>query len=331
MTSSDTAIRPEAAKISSCTAVAPAKINLHLGVGPVRADGFHDLVTIYQSVDMWARVTLTDDPAAQTWSITASGAGATHVPRDESNLAYRAVRDCFAAAGRQLPAVGISLAKQIPVAGGMAGGSADAAAAIVAANELYALHLSVSTMLEIAAGLGSDVPFCLKGGTMLGTGHGEQLTPMPTAHTTVHWAVATAREGLSTPTVFAELDTMRSAGLAPASPSFTDNGKASDAGHIDLARALLSGKPEEIAAHLHNDLQAPALRLRPALRETLNAGREAGALAAIVSGSGPSCLFLCAGADSAIDVATEISARGKADAMYTTSGPTTGAQVIDRS
>lgn len=325
----DSSARPETAAISSCTAIAPAKINLHLGVGPLREDGFHDLVTIYQAVDMWARVTVWDDPSARGWSLTATGPGAEQVPRDETNLAYRAVQDCCAAAGRTIPAVGIHLAKQIPVAGGMAGGSADAAAAMVAANELYALHLSASTLLEIAAGLGSDVPFCLKGGTVLGTGRGEQLTPMPAAHTRLHWAVATMREGLATPAVFAELDTMRSGGLAPASPSFTDDGHADDHGHSALARALRTGDVASIASHLSNDLQPPAVRLRPALRDTLAAGRDAGALAGLVSGSGPSCLFLCADAESALDVATEIAARGKADAVYTTSGPTVGAHVVE--
>lgn len=330
MSSSDNAVRPQLAEISSCTAVAPAKINLHLGVGPLREDGYHGLVTIYQSVDMWARVTLTADPAAQTWSISAVGPGAEDVPCDDTNLAFRAVRDCFAAAGRELPAVGIHLTKQIPVAGGMAGGSADAAAAIVAADDLYGLHLSGDQQLEIAAGLGSDVPFCLKGGTVLGTGHGERVTPMPAAHTPLHWVVATAEDGLSTPSVFRELDRLRAAGTVPESGSFDADGHAVDAGHIELARALAAGDIAQIAAWLHNDLQAAALSLRPVLRKTLEAGREAGALAAMVSGSGPTCLFLCRDADEALDVATELTSRGLARSVHTTTGPTAGAQVLER-
>lgn len=288
------------------------KINLHLGVGDAREDGYHELTTVFQSVALAETVTLTalDGPEAST-VLTVQGFDAHLVPTDSTNLAWKAVDRIQKLAGVDVP-VSIHIDKGIPVAGGMAGGSADAAAALVAAVDMFCTpdnRPSNEELLTIAADLGADVPFCLIGGTALGTGKGEQLTPV-LSQGRFHWAIATDKRGLSTPKVFAQLDRQRESrpGVRAGSPD-------------QLIRALRSGDPHELVPLLTNDLQAPALSLLPSLRETLTAAREAGALAAIVSGSGPTIAMLCESESQAVDVATAVSAAGKASATMTTTSP----------
>lgn len=324
------------------TAVAPAKINLHLAVGDAREDGFHELVTVYRAVDMWEEVTVSfvdddDDAAADTSAsasgddaaaalasasgdvvVTVSGPGADQVPTDRTNLAARAVDLLREEAGVDAK-LAVAIRKGVPVAGGMAGGSADAAAALVATDRLLGLRLSRAELEERAARLGSDVPFCVRGGTALGTGRGEELATLLHARTGQHVVVALANGGLATPAVFAELDRRRA-----------DRPDLPRAGSPDpLIRELAGGDPARIAEHLGNDLELPALALMPALRRTLRAGSEAGALHAMVSGSGPTCLFFCADADDALTVATEVSSLGVAREVRVTAGPVAGAHVVD--
>lgn len=333
---------PPKPKYRSVTASAHGKVNLHLGVGPAREDGYHELDTIFQAVSLKEEVTValreaqgaqdTADPTPCTWSV--SGFDSHLVPQDPSNLAWKAVaaiqdlaRDAHVAwadAG-----VHIHIDKGIPVAGGMAGGSADAAAALIAATELYfpdprsPRRPDSAQLSEIAVDLGADVPFCLLGGTARGTGKGENLMPVITQGT-YHWAIATDKRGLSTPQVFKQLDQQRAA--APeASP------KGARAGSPEaLITALRAGNPVEVGKLLVNDLQAPAISLLPSLRETLKAAEEAGAIAAIVSGSGPTIAMLCASADDAVEVATAVSVAGKASSTMTTSSPAAAAGVIKR-
>ena len=295
----------------------PAKVNLHLGVGPLRDDGYHDLVTVYQALSLFDDVTVSRS-AQMTVSMTRErgrGADVEDVPLDDNNLAVRAVRALATHADRD-PQAAIEIVKRIPVAGGMAGGSADAAGALVAASALWKLDLSRAELLEIAAGLGSDVPFAVQGGTALGTGHGELLMPM-IARGELHWVLALAREGLSTPAVFRELDRLR----AERAEDYSGENPRPDA----LAQALAAGDAHQIAPLLHNDLQPAALSLQPVLRRTLRAGIDAGALGGIVSGSGPTCAFLCADADAAVSVAAELSGAGVARSVRTASGPVSGA------
>ncbi|MET7771575.1 4-(cytidine 5'-diphospho)-2-C-methyl-D-erythritol kinase [Nocardia sp. NPDC005366] len=291
---------------------APSKVNLHLGVGDLRADGYHDLTTVFQALS------LSDDlqisPSA-VLSVRVTGEGAAQVPTDRTNLVWKVAVRLAHLAGRA-PLVEIAITKGIPVAGGMAGGSADAAAALVGLNELWELGLSRDELAAIAAEIGSDVPFSLHGGTALGTGRGERLLPV-LSRNTFHWVLALAKGGLSTPSVFAELDRLR------------DNGDPPRLGEPqELMQALASGDPKQLAPLLGNDLQAAALSLKPELRRTLRAGVTAGALAGIVSGSGPTCAFLCDGADSAIAVAAELAGAGVARSVRTASGPVPGARVI---
>jgi 4-diphosphocytidyl-2-C-methyl-D-erythritol kinase len=294
----------------------PAKVNLYLAVGDLRCDGYHALVSVFQALSMTDEVTVaaTDAPGVQVY-----GEGAGTVPTDGRNLAWRAVLALAEHAGRR-PAVRVVLRKGIPVAGGMAGGSADAAGTLVALAGLWRLDISREELAGLAAGLGSDVPFALQGGTALGTGRGESLVPVLARHT-FHWVVALDRRGLSTADVYRELDRLRAQGS-----SLPRLG-----GVEPLLEALASGDPRQLALLLGNDLQAAAVSLHPALRRTLRAGVEAGALAGMVSGSGPTCAFLCVDADAAVRVAAELAGAGVCRTVRVASGPVPGARVVEES
>lgn len=288
-------------------------MNLHLGVGDLRPDGYHDLTTVFQALSLSDDVSVA--PAASL-SVKVTGEGAAEVPTDRENLAWQAAVRMAHLAGRA-PLVEITIRKGIPVAGGMAGGSADAAAVLVALNELWDLGLPRDELAEVAARLGSDVPFALYGGTALGRGRGEQLLPV-LSRNTFHWVLALAKGGLSTPVVFRELDRLREQGEPP------ELGEPQA-----LLQALASGDPTQLAPLLGNDLQSAALSLKPELRRTLRAGVTAGALAGLVSGSGPTCAFLCEGEDAAVAVAAELAGAGVCRSVRTAGGPVAGARVID--
>lgn len=297
---------------SPVTVRAPSKVNLHLGVGDLRADGYHELTTVFQALSLADDLEIT--PAASL-AIRVSGESAIEVPTDRTNLVWQAAVRLGHLAGRA-PLVEIAISKGIPVAGGMAGGSADAAAALVGLNELWDLGLGRDELSAVAAELGSDVPFALHGGTALGTGRGERLLPV-LSRNTFHWVLALAKGGLSTPAVFTELDRLRVQGDPPrlGEPQ-------------ELMQALAAGDPKQLAPLLGNDLQAAALSLRPDLRRTLRAGIDAGALAGLVSGSGPTCAFLCESAESAVAVAAELAGAGVSRSVRTATGPAHGARVL---
>lgn len=296
----------------------PAKVNVQLGVGGLRADGFHDLANVFFAVALGDEVTAT---AGEGVTLSCSGPDADQVPLDDSNLAARAARLLAAHHGIE-PGVHLHIAKDIPVAGGMAGGSADGAAALVACDALWGLDTPLRTLLDLAAELGSDVPFALLGGVALGRGRGEILEPLP-VDGTFHWVFAVADGGLSTPAVFRECDRLRE-------EAGTGSGEADvptpDADPALLA-ALATGDPAALAGALTNDLQAAALSLRPSLAATLAAGTAAGAIGALVSGSGPTCAFLVKDAESAVAVAAALTASGTCRAARPTYGPVPGAAV----
>ena len=308
--------------MTSVTVRVPAKINLQLAVGPLRPDGYHGLVTVFHAVSLFDELTVA---AADADSVAMTGEGAEVVPANGDNLALRAVRALRAAVaqrGRAAGAGGVAatIAKRIPVAGGMAGGSADAAAALVACNELWGTGLSQQKLCAVAGGVGSDVAFAVLGGTAIGRGRGEQLTPvLPAAPATFHWVLALADGHLSTPTVFRTLDRQR-LGQEVAEPDLS----------ADLMAALGAGDPVKLGAALSNDLQEPALTMFPALRKTLDAGLEAGALGALVSGSGPTCFFLARDDRHATDLVASLSGGGVCRAVATAIGPAAGASVILR-
>jgi 4-diphosphocytidyl-2-C-methyl-D-erythritol kinase len=307
--------------VTSVTVRVPAKINLQLAVGPLRPDGYHGLVTVFHAIGLFDMVSVA---AAEADSVAVTGEGAGQVPADGDNLALRAVHALRAVVAAQAgPGVAVTINKRIPVAAGLAGGSADAAAALVACNELWRAGLPVRELCEIAAGVGSDVAFAVLGGTAVGRGRGERLTPalMPAAR--YHWVLAFADGALSTPEVYGTLDRLRAADGGA--------GKAAEPElSTELMAALRAGDLERLGRSLSNDLQAPAISLFPALRKTLDVGLESGALGALVSGSGPTCLFLARDARHATDLAVALSGAGVCRTVTRASGPVPGATVIER-
>ncbi len=294
------------------TVRAPAKLNLHLRVGALRADGFHELTTVYHAVSRYDEVTAS---LAATLEVTVRGEGADTVPLDGDNLAVRAATALARRAGIE-PLARLDIVKAIPVAGGLAGGSADAAAALLACDALWGTDLPRTALLDLAATLGSDVPFALTGGTALGTGRGEQLSPVP-ATGRWHWVLAFAAGGLSTPAVYRELDRTRPAGVLPA-----------DAGLPAVLAALRSGAVAALSRALGNDLQPAAVSLRPDLQRTLDAGAALGAIGSLVSGSGPTCAFLAGSAGEAARLAASLAGAGVCRDVRTACGPVAGAQVV---
>jgi 4-diphosphocytidyl-2-C-methyl-D-erythritol kinase len=296
----------------SVTVRVPGKVNLYLAVGDRRDDGYHDLTTVFQAVSLLDEVTVRD---ADVLSLELVGEGADKLPTDKRNLAWRAAELMADHVGRA-PDVSILIDKSIPVAGGMAGGSADAAAVLVAMNSLWELNLPRRDLRTLAARLGSDVPFALHGGTALGTGRGEELATV-LSRSTFHWVLAFADSELLTPAVFSELDRLREAGDPPRLPA-----------PGPVLAALAAGDAAQLAPLLGNEMQAAALSLQPALRRALRAGVEAGALAGVVSGSGPTCAFLCPSAAAAVDVGTELSGAGVCRTVRVAAGPVAGARVV---
>ena len=296
----------------SVTARAPGKVNLYLAVGDRREDGYHALTTVFQAVSLLDEVTVRN---ADVLSLEIVGEGADDLPTDERNLAWQAAELMAERVGRA-PDVSIMIDKSIPVAGGMAGGSADAAAVLVAMNALWELNLPRRDLRMLAAQLGSDVPFALHGGTALGTGRGEELATV-LSRATFHWVLAFGHSGLLTRAVFTELDRLRDAGAPP---------RLDEPGPV-LA-ALAAGDSEQLAPLLGNELQAATVSLDPELRRTLRAGVDVGALAGIVSGSGPTCAFLCTSAMAAVDIGTRLSGSGVCRTVRVASGPVPGARVV---
>jgi len=295
---------------------APGKINLFLRVGARMADGYHDLATAFQAVSLYEEVR-----AYRADDLTVSFTGpidTTGLPADGGNLAVKAARLLARRTGFK-GGVRLEIVKNIPIAGGMAGGSADAAAALVACDALWGTECSRDDLLALAARLGADVPFALTGGTALGTHRGDLLSPV-LAKGVFHWVLAIPEAGLSTPEVYAELDRGR------ASAAGATETPVAPAADPDVLQALRAGDPTMLAAALSNDLQEPALRLEPRLRAILDRGESNGALAGIVSGSGPTLAFLCADLDSALDLQVTLSASGL-NAVHVT-GPVHGARLI---
>lgn len=298
----------------SVTVRVPAKVNLHLGVGPLRPDGKHQLHTVYQAVSLYDEVVL--EPSTDgSLTVSIVGEHVEGVPGGDDNLAVQAVRAVAALAGVE-PAVHVTLRKGIPVGGGLAGGSADAAAALVAADALWRCDLDRSALEGLAAGLGSDVAFLLHGGTALGTGHGEIVSPV-LSRGDWHWVLAVAETGLSTPAVYAELDRQR--GVDATTPASVSDG---------VLAALRSGDVVALGHALRNDLQAPALHLRPNLARVLAAGQELGAVGGVVSGSGPTVALLAASAGESIRIASALAGYDVCRTVRRASGPVAGARIV---
>jgi 4-diphosphocytidyl-2-C-methyl-D-erythritol kinase len=314
--------------VTSVTVRVPAKVNLQLAVGPARPDGYHELVTVFHAVSLYDDVTVSHSDRTM---VTVTGEGAASVPCDGDNLAVRAAIALAEAVGPEprraarparasaAPGVAIQIRKRIPVAAGLAGGSADAAAALVACNELWGAGLSQAELAQTATEIGSDVAFALFGGTSVGQGRGERLTPALVAGQ-YHWVLAFAPGGLSTAEVYRTCDRIRAArDLSVAPPRLS----------TDLMAALRSGDPVEVGPLLANDLQPAAVSLYPELRRTLAVGKESGALGAVVSGSGPTCAFLVADAHRAVDLIVALTSAGVCRSAVRAVGPAQGAALIN--
>lgn len=305
----------------SVTVRAPGKVNLQLSVGPVQEDGYHPLATVFQAVDLYETVTATTRDDEQITIEVAAARGAavdvSGVPLDDGNIAVRAaqaLRDEFGVTD----GIALDIVKGVPVAGGMAGGSADAAATLLACAEAWDLGVGRSQLDEIAAGLGADVPFILHGHTAVGLGRGDQITPAMTRGQ-FHWVIATQSHGLSTADVYGEFDRMIEAGeRAAVAPEISE----------DIMVALRAGDAELLGDVLINDLQPASLSLAPHLQAVMEQALEAEALGAMVSGSGPTVAALARSRQHALAVAAHLTVSGTADAVVTASGPAPGAVIV---
>jgi 4-diphosphocytidyl-2-C-methyl-D-erythritol kinase len=291
---------------------APAKVNLQLSVGPLRRDGYHDVVNVLHAVSLYDEVTAT--PSSEL-IVDVEGESAAEVPTGRDNLAARAACALAEQAGIE-PAVHLHIRKGIPVAAGLAGGSADAAAALVACDALWSTGLRRESLHELAAALGADVPFPLIGGTAVGFGRGDRLSPV-LARGEFHWVLAFSHGGLSTPVIYAECDRLRRGRKIPA-PTVDEA----------LMTALRAGDPVALGRSLSNELEPAVLSLRPQLQLTLETGAEHGALGAVVCGSGPTCAFLARSADAALDLAVTLSAAGVCRDVKRADGPAPGARLL---
>jgi 4-diphosphocytidyl-2-C-methyl-D-erythritol kinase len=294
----------------------PAKINLQLAVGPLGSDGFHEVTTVFQAISLFDDVSVKFAQENSGILLSLSGSTSGGVPINNENLAMRAAKLMTEKFDLSTD-LAIHLKKEIPVAGGMAGGSADAAGVIVAMDALFEIGLSRDEMEGIAAKLGSDVPFGISGGTAIGRGRGDQLTPA-LSRGNYHWVLALSSQGLSTPAVYQECDRLRE-GLDIAQPQVSES----------MMQALRAGDPTALGAALSNDLQAAACSLRPALRLVLDVGRDYGALGVIVSGSGPTVAFLAEDEEKSMDLTVALSSSGVVAGVVRASGPVHGARVVE--
>jgi 4-diphosphocytidyl-2-C-methyl-D-erythritol kinase len=303
-------------KLNGVVVRVPAKVNLQLSVGPLGADGFHEVTTVFQAISLYDDVTVKFGEPGTGIVLTLSGPTSAGVPVDSTNLAYMAAQLMIDKHDLDSD-LSIHIKKEIPVAGGMAGGSADAAGVIVAMDSLFELGLSRDGMEKIAAELGSDVPFSITGGIAIGRGRGDEITPV-LARGSYQWVLAMSAQGLSTQDVYAESDRLRT-GLDIARPQVSDQ----------MLQALRAGDAVALGQALTNDLQPAACSLRPALRLALDVGNDYGALGSIVSGSGPTVAFLVEDDERALDLTVALSASGVVAGVIRAGGPTHGARVVE--
>ena len=291
----------------------PAKVNLALNVGATDNEGYHALGTLFQAVSLFDD--LVARPAeAGVFRVSFRGEGASGLPTDDTNLVVRAARLLAGTCGTGNLGAEIRVYKRIPVAGGMAGGSADAAATLVACNQLWGTGLVTGQLHALAARLGADVPFLLHGGTAVGTGRGEKLKPVP-VRGSLQWVLALSHHGLSTPAVFREFDR-----ISPPQPTGIDSG---------LLEALADGDARRVGALLRNDLQRAAFNLQPELADVLAMGREAGATGALVSGSGPTIAFLAGTKAVADAISDRLVLSSRVRAVRRAHGPVPGARIVN--
>ncbi len=290
----------------------PGKINLQLSVGPLQRDGYHELATVFHSVSLFDELTISE---TDTDGIEIAAIGKSTIPIGGENLAYKAAELMCNKFDIETGLL-IKIKKEIPIAGGMAGGSANAGATIVGIDSLFSLGLKRDEMERIGSEIGADVPFTISGGTAIGTGRGDQVTPV-LSRGSYNWVLALSTSGLSTPAVYKECDRLRE-GLDISKPHVSDS----------LLQALTHGDAKALGKALSNDLQAAACSLKPALRLILDVGIDYGALGGIVSGSGPTVAFLAESEDHALDLVVALTSSGVVGNVIRVAGPVPGARVI---
>ncbi|MDJ0738063.1 MAG: 4-(cytidine 5'-diphospho)-2-C-methyl-D-erythritol kinase [Nostocaceae cyanobacterium] len=274
----------------SYTLIAPAKINLYLEIIGDRPDGYHELAMILQSIDL-----------ADQIDIKLSSPGGIRVycnhpqvPRDKSNIAYLAAELMtteFPTAFAKYGGVDITINKQIPVAAGLAGGSTNAAAVLVGIDLLWNLGLTQGELEELGATLGSDVPFCIGGGTAIATGRGEQLSPLPSLDG-IYIVLAKYRSlEVSTPWAYKTYREKFSSSYVKDKDSLAARAAAVHSG--DMVKAISHKDVKEIAQKLHNDLEKVVLPAYPKVLELREIFANAGVLGTMMSGSGPSVFAIC--------------------------------------
>jgi 4-diphosphocytidyl-2-C-methyl-D-erythritol kinase len=298
----------------SVTVKVPAKINLQISVGPLQSDGFHELATVFQAVSLFDEVKISK--AAKDSGITLKISGVKDLPTDSSNLAWRAA-ELMADKYGSSKDLQIEIKKEIPVAGGMAGGSANAAAVLIGLDALFDLKIARSELMSMGSTIGSDVPFSIMGNVAIGRGHGDQLNSVLSRGNYL-WVLAFSNQGLSTPAVYKECDRLR-AGMSITNPTINET----------LLQALASGDAKLLGKSLVNDLQAAACSLKPSLRLILDVGNEYGALGSIVSGSGPTVAFLVSDQDHALDLTVALSGSGVVSNAISVNAPVSGAKIIE--
>lgn len=301
----------------SATVRVPAKVNMHLAVGALRQDGFHDVATLYHAVSLFDEVTVARANKGAGITVSVSGAFTDRVPTDRSNIAFLAAEKVAEHYG-QAPDLAIAINKSIPVAAGLAGGSADAAGALLATDAIFGSQMSRDDLLRIAGELGSDVAFSLTGGTAIGTSRGERLAPALTRGT-LHWVLVACREsGLAASAVYGELDRLRGDAQI-AELEIPDS----------LMQALRTSDAATLGPLLSNDLQRAAMSLRPALSKTIAIAMDYGALGALVSGSGPTVAILVRDEEHALDLTVALTSHGIDDQIYRVQGPVSGARIVE--
>jgi 4-diphosphocytidyl-2-C-methyl-D-erythritol kinase len=268
-----------------------AKINLFLRVVGQRADGFHELESIFHGVGLADEMRMTLNHSRRVdVEMHPAGGFQGKLPELEDNLAFLAAQ---ALADRGFPHEGVEIRidKRIPIGGGLGGGSGNAAGVLVGLNHLLNLDLTPESLVEVAAIVGSDVPYCISGGTALVMGRGEMLTPLP-ATTDLWFVLGISNEPLMTADVYAAFDRLE-----------TDVAEARSA---PMALALGAGDVADVAALLHNDLEPAAFALRPDLAEAKQALTDAGCLGACLTGSGPTLFGIVEGPEQGAEVAERV-------------------------
>lgn len=289
----------------SYSLIAPAKINLYLEILGDRPDGYHELVMVLQSIELADQI----DLRANGTDTIRVHCDHLNVPTDRSNLAYRAVElmaEEFPNVFAKFGGVEISIKKQIPVAAGLAGGSTDAAAVLVGVDMMWQLGLTQPELQDLAAKLGSDVPFCLSGGTAIATGRGEQLSPLPDLD---HLYIVLAKDrNLMISTAWAYQTYRAQFGHTYVRDSESLESRASRVHSGPMVNAIYNKNEPQIGQLLHNDLEKVVLPTTPQVTQLREAFQSSGALGTMMSGSGPTVFALCESQAHALEIQDKVRA-----------------------